>query len=448
MKGAQLVPGDGRVCVVGAGSSGLAALKTLTSRGFDPVAFEERNALGGNWCIGDVSEPTAAYDSLRTNVSRRRMQYPSFPIPKAYGDFVHHTDMADYLQSYAQSADLLGRIRLGHRVTAVEPDTDAGWEVFVDSRSQGRFGAVVIASGHHRKPRWPRFAGDFEGALSHSSQYRTNAPFRDKRVLVVGSGQSALEVASEVSRVAAKTFLAVRRVPHLVPSYLAGQPYDLVDIRAFSYLPLRLTQTIFGALVRAQRGQAKQYLGRSPDHRLFEDLPPVVCSDAVLGALRNGAVTVKPTVARLRGDSVEFVDDSHERIDAIVCATGYEVEFPFLAQPPTGGTPSGVPLYRRIVAPATPGLYWIGLIDPLAGLLPLVEAQSAWLADLLEGRLVLPPREAMISAIAQRERRTRQRFPRHGADATFCDRFGYLRMLEADRRRDQASGLAAAMRHS
>jgi hypothetical protein len=219
----------------------------------------------------------------------------------------------------------------------------------------------------------------------------------------------------------------------VLPRYLLGRPLDSLDAALPNRLPWAFLNWAMGKLARAGRGGDPAAYGlRAPAHRILEQIP-VVSSD-LLPALRSGGITVRPGIEKIDGARLTFTDGTEEMVDFILCATGYRIALPFLSSPLQ---PSGVdvPLYRRIVAPDVEGLYFIGLVDAPSGLLPIVELQSAWLADALEERIVLPQREAMWAAIDAAERRTRERFPLEPPHSIRCDPHAYVRLLRRDRAR-------------
>ena len=171
-----------------------------------------------------------------------------------------------------------------------------------------------------------------------------------------------------------------------------------------------------------------------PRHRLLERFPPAL-SDDFLPALRAGRIVARPVLAALDGERARFVDGSTESVDEIVCATGYRISFPFLSETLIVPERRRLALYRRILSPEHPSLAFIGLVDPLGGLLPVVEAQAAWLADVFDETIRLPDRAAMLAAVERREHRTRRRFDDSPADNIICDRHAYVRSLRRDRRR-------------
>jgi dimethylaniline monooxygenase (N-oxide forming) len=418
-------------CVIGAGCAGLAVIKQLNDRGIAVEAFEQGSDLGGNWRYGNEAG-SGAYASLRTNVSRRRMQYPSMHMPKSYGDFVHHSDMASYFDAYADENGLRRHIRFSSRVEQIEPDAGGGWTVRLSDGSARRYRAVVVANGHDWDPHFPEFRGHSSAETSHARDYRTPDSFAGKRALVVGSGQSAIEIATEISSVCERTYIAVRGGTHVIPRYVLGETYDRADFGINTRLPFGLVEAAFGAMLSLTRQPQPSQLGFPvPDHSLLEELPAL--SSDLGAALRDGAITVKPNIAELAGAEVVFEDGSRAEVDAIVYATGYRISFPFLSRQLIAARGKELPLYRRIAAPGLPGLYFAGLVDAPSGMLPIVEAQGAWIADVLAGRLALPPQEAMWRAIDRAERRTRRRFPKQGPHSIRTDPHAYKRALSRDR---------------
>ncbi len=425
---------QGPVCVIGAGSSGLAAVQALAERRMAVECFEQGSDIGGNWRYRNDAG-SAAYESLRTNVSRPRMQYPGFPMPKSYGDFVHHSDMAEYLDAYAAAFGLRDHIRVRTTVVRVVKSAESKtWRVTLGDGSERDYRAVVVANGHHWDAIDPAFPGQSSADAIHSRDYRTPERFGGKRVLVVGCNQSACEIAGEISGAAAHTYLSVPRGAHVIPRWIRGKPYDRLDLDVTSRLPWRLINWFLEAGVAASPGgRASDYGLPAPDHRLIEGLPAIT-SDLV-PALRRGSITVKPKVERLEGEHVRFEDGSRERVDGIVYATGYRISFPFLDPELLEPRGKELPLYRRIVPPRHPGLCFVGLVDAPGGLLPIVETQATWIAALLGGRLSLPSPKRMWAAIEKGERRTRQRFPMEGPHSIRCDPHTYKRVLARDLRR-------------
>jgi dimethylaniline monooxygenase (N-oxide forming) len=202
-------------------------------------------------------------------------------------------------------------------------------------------------------------------------------------VLVVGFGNSAVDIACDTSRVARQVFLSTRRGAHVVPKYLRGVPVDELVTPANSRLPFWVTRLMLTRLLKQAQGSMSDYGLPEPDHRLGEAHPTI--SSELLPAIGHGRVKPRPAIDRLEGHSVRFVDGSEEQIDTIVWCTGYTITFPFLPPDVLEPKDNEVPLYRMVVPPDLDGLFFIALLQPLGAMMPLAEAQSEWVADLLTG---------------------------------------------------------------
>ena len=433
--------GRANVAVIGAGSSGVAVVKALREQKVSVDCFERGSDIGGLWRYENDNGLSGAYASLRTNASRLRMQYPSFPMPESYGDFPHHSEMAAYLAAFADSFGLRRVIRFNTTVERLDPASDGRWWITLDTGPRHSYGAVVVATGVFWSPRLPTYPGSFNGEATHSHDYRMPAPFAGRRVLVVGAGPSAAEIAVEVSTLAQRTFLSVRRGAHVIPRWLGGNPYDAGDVEPLNRLPWWLLNRIYGRRIARENGPVP-VSWPTADHRFLEAIP-IVSSD-LLPAVRRGQVVVKPAIERLSGDRVDFVDGSEESVDHIVFATGYRIGLPFLSSSLLSAKGREFVLYRRIVPPEVGGLYFAGFLDAPGGLLPVVEAQGKWIAAVLTGRLHVPPPAQMRRAIERGERRTRQRFPEESPYSIRCDPHAYRRLLQADLRRAQRGRWRAA----
>jgi dimethylaniline monooxygenase (N-oxide forming) len=432
--------------VIGAGSSGLAAVKALRDLGGTLECFERGSDVGGLWRYENDSGLSSAYRSLRTNVSRAQMGYPSFPLQETYGEFPDHTAMAAYMSAYADYSELREHIRFRTTLRRLDAEHGGGWRLTFEDGDVRRFDAVVVATGHDWCPRLPRYPGVFAGATSHSHHYRTPEPFTGRRVLVVGGGQSAAEIAVEVATVAARTCISLRSGAHVIPRWLGDRPYDGSDREPRNRMPWRLLNTLYARAVASELGPLPPSWP-VPSHRLLEGIP-IVSSD-LLPAVRDGAVAVRPAVERLGGDRVWFADATEEPFDDIIYATGYRVSLPFLAPELVSLTGRELPLYRRIVPPeAPPGIFFAGFVDAPGGLLPLVETQAAWIVAVISGRLALPPTGQMWRAIARGERRSRQRFPAESPLSIRCDPHAYRRLLRQDLRRHERGPLQQTERRA
>jgi dimethylaniline monooxygenase (N-oxide forming) len=422
-----------RICVIGAGSSGIAACQVLNARGIAFDCYEKGSQIGGNWRYMNDNGMSSAYRSLSVDTSRERMSYRTFPMADHYPDYPHNSQIAAYFDEYADYFGFRRHITFNTEVTNVARALDGGWDVTIDGERTRRYDVVLVANGHHWCATLPSFPGEFEGEAIHSHHYKTPDPYADANVLVVGFGNSAVDIACETSRVSRMTFLAVRRGAHVIPKYIAGKPVDLLSRPTASRLPISIQRFFFARMVKLVQGETVDFGLPRPDHKLLE--AHFTVSSELLTRIGHGRVTPKPNVERLEGTRVRFADGSSEEIDRIVYATGYRISFPFLPDELMPVKDNHVSLYRHVVHPQLPGLYFIGLIQPHGAFMPLAEAQAEWVADIVEGRARLPSPEDMRRAIDRERRRIARRYvssPRHTIQVDF---YPYLRTIARERRR-------------
>jgi len=435
-----------RVCVIGAGSTGIAICKALGDSGVPYLCFEKSDRVGGNWVFKNKNGLSSAYRSLHINTSRDRMQYADFPMPRSYPDFPHHALIAEYFDAYVERFDLRKNIRFERGVAKVTKELGV-FRVDLEDGTHEHFDAVVVANGHHWDPRWPDppFPGRFDGSELHSHHYIDPSEPRElvgKRVVVVGMGNSAMDIACELSRpgVAERVFLSMRRGAWVIPNYVLGRPLDQ-SIPLPPFLPWKLRQAFATAVHRFAVGPMERYGLPTPDHKLGEAHPTI--SSELLPKLGRGDITPKPNIASLDGRRVRFVDDSVEQVDAIIYCTGYKVSFPFFDPVWIAAPNNDLPLFRRVFHPEEPGLAFAGLLQPLGAIMPLAEAQGRWLAAYFRGEYALPSRTEMLDDIRREREAMFKRYvasARHTMQVDFDD---YLRDLD----RELAKGRTRTRRH-
>lgn len=421
-----------KTCVIGAGSSGIATVKVLHERGLPFDCFEKSDRVGGNWVFENKNGMSACYRGLCINTSKRRMEYSDYPMPDEYPDFPLHSDIARYFDSYVDHFGFRNRIRFETSVERVTRE-DGAWSVRTSDGEVRRYDAIAVANGHHWDARWPepRFPGRFDGVEMHSHDYRDPEAFRGKRVVVVGMGNSAMDIAVESSEVASATFLAARRGAWILPKYLFGRPADTLPLKP--WIPFAVRRVAVELAIKASIGSPTDYGLPAPDHRLGEAHPTI--SGRILDRLKEKAIVPKPNIARLEGKSVVFEDGTREDVDFIVYCTGYRVTFPFFEPSFLSAPNNDLPLFRRVFHPDHRGLFFIGLLQPLGAIMPLAEAQSEWIADYLMGRYALPDPGAMRRDIEKERAAMFARYvasPRHTMQVDFDD---YLLALNRERRR-------------
>ncbi|GGS18381.1 flavin-binding monooxygenase [Streptomyces humidus] len=392
--------------MIGAGLSGLAMAHALKSEGLDFVCLEQASDVGGLWRQPQAGERGPGYLSLHLNTNKRLTGFADHPMPASYPVYPRHSDVAAYLRSFAEWAGVLDDIELGTTVESVRRTAGGSWTVVSrdahGTRTARDFTHVIVASGHNTEPVMPApppGADRFKGTILHALDYRDGSDYAGQHVVVVGLGASAVDIAADLSRHAARTVLSVRRGLHILPKQVFGMPLDdVAEAPWWTNMSLEEQRRFMEQALLVARGRLSDYGLPEPDHRIFSSA--VTISDEILTRIRHGGVTPKPAIDSLDGDRVVFTDGTSVRADAIVHCTGYRMAYPFLPPECPIGPQGSVELYKRVVAPDHPGLHFIGLVRPHGSVTRLVEAQARWVARIVAGRAALPEPEVMRKEIA------------------------------------------------
>jgi cation diffusion facilitator CzcD-associated flavoprotein CzcO len=389
-----------RVAVIGAGAAGLATVKALLDAGCAVVGYERGDRPGGLWARDNSSGLSPAYSSLHLNTSKGRTEFADFPMPADWPDFPSGDRVGAYLADYAETFRLTPHLRFRSTVTHAERD-DGFWVLTTQSGYSERYDAVVVANGHNWDPRLPDpgYPGTFDGAQMHAHDYRTPEVFQGRRVLVVGMGNSAMDIAVDGSYTArGPVLLSARHGVHIVPKYLFGRPSDATG-GALAALPWRLRQRLAETMLRLAVGTPQRYGLPAPAGGLFQNHPTI--SDTILHRLTHGEVLPRPGIERLDGNRVVFTDGTADLVDLIVWATGYRVSIPFLSPRWRGADPERLPLYKRVFHLDDPSLAFVGLMQSTGAAFPVVEAQARLVAAYLSGCYALPSADEQRRAVAR-----------------------------------------------
>ncbi|MDQ3849871.1 MAG: NAD(P)-binding domain-containing protein [Actinomycetota bacterium] len=431
------------VAIIGAGSSGIAAAKALHEAGVPFDCFEKSDRVGGNWVFANRNGMSAAYRDLHINTSRERMEYADFPMPKSYPDFPHHTHIAAYFEAYVDRFGFRERIRFETGIEHARRRADGIWELTDEHGATRTYDVLLVANGHHWDPRWPEpaFAGseEFGGVQMHAHAYVDNEFLKGRDVVVLGMGNSAMDIAVESSHVARRTYLATRRGAWIVPKYLLGRPFD--QLATNPHLATRLGFKVFELVVRTHVGVPERYGLPRPDHSFGQAHPTI--SGRILDRIAHGTITPRPNLARLGPDWVRFADGSEVHADVVIYCTGYRITFPFFDEGFLAAPDNHIELFRRVFHPDLPDLAFVGLLQPLGATMPLAEAQAKWLADYLRGRYHLPARGALLADIRRDQEAMRRRYVTSRRHTIQVDFDRYLYDLRGERRRGARRARAA-----
>lgn len=419
------------VCIIGAGSSGIVTAKALKQKGVAFDCYEIGSDIGGMWRYQNDNGLSSAYRSLHIDTSRKNLGYSDFPIPDHYPDFLSHYEVLQYLESYAAHFGVVENIRFKTRVKKVEPQED-WWLVTLGDGTQKRYRAVLVANGHLWDPRLAEFPGTFDGEQLHSHHYKTSEPFKDKNVLIVGIGNSAVDVAVDVCKGTKSTLLSTRRSAWIMPKYFMGYPIDQVSsfiARTFR-LSTRHTRSVTQWLAYLVTGDQSRFGIPKPKHKIWRE--HATLSQELIPYCGHGWIRIKPNIKQLLGSQVQFEDGTTEPIDVIIHATGYKTMFPFLDRSLFEVKDGKVDLYRRMLPVDLPGLYMVGLVQPVGPTIPLVEVQGRWLASVLSGETELPKRSVMEKEIQAHNDEIARQFVGSARYTLEVDFRTYVKQLSGD----------------
>ncbi len=385
-----------KIAVIGAGAAGLCAAKHLLSKGIEVVIYELGTRVGGLWVYENDNGLSGAYQSLHVNSENKVTAYKDFPFPDDAPIYPDHTQMAQYLVDYADKFNLKPHIRFNAKVTQVQQVAGGRWVVQLADASYQHFDAVVVASGHQGVPSHPPFAKDFSGEYLHSHAYRVPEPFKGKHVLVVGAGNSACDIASDICTVTASATMAARSPVLLMPRMFLGVPTSRVLGKLEKpWMPWPIRRRMREMIARMAHGRMEQWGFVTPKTRTHP-----AGHHLLIGHFTWNRIAAKPGIENITGDTVHFVGGSSKRFDTLIAATGYEVHLPFLSEALSPMRGRWLELFHQVVKPEVPGLYFLGFFNVSGGgNIRMMDDQAEWVAALETGQAGLPSPEAMKRTI-------------------------------------------------
>ncbi|MCG2837100.1 NAD(P)-binding domain-containing protein [Photobacterium sp. WH77] len=345
--------------VIGAGPMGLCTVRRLAEQGLPVIGLEAHADVGGLW---DISSPTSTmYQSAHLISSKRMTEFSDFPMADHVATYPKHDQLCRYFQDYARHFNLYGHYRFHAWVEKVEP-CQGNW--LVTYRQHGETftltaSGVLLANGTLHHPRRGNFGGDFQGEQFHSSDYKSAEVFAGKRVLIVGCGNSACDIAVDAVHRARSVDMVIRRGYYFLPKFVAGIPTDTLGGKV--RLPNRLKQMVDGTLVRLISGKPSQFGLPDPDYRMYESHP--VVNSMFLHHIGHGDITVRPSIEQLLPTGARFQDGQEAEYDLILEATGYSLHYPFIDRQHLNWNGDAPGLYLNIFTPQHDNLFVMGMVE-------------------------------------------------------------------------------------
>ena len=334
--------------VIGAGPAGLATSRELGRRGIDHIVLERGDALGHTWAH--------LYDSLVLHTGKHLSSLPGLSFARTTRLFPSRQDFLHYLHEYALRFDVPVRT---HADVETIARVDGRWRVRTKGQGELTGSVVVMATGIVSNPFIAPIPGrtGFAGRVLHSVEYGRPDPHRGRRVLVIGAGNSAGEIAAELAAAAAQVTVAVRSGAGVVPRDLLGIPIQYLSV-VIGRFPRHVQQSIAAAMARASE------LARGP-----AVLPPpskTRCSDVPLigfhlvDAIRAGTIRVRPGVRQFTPAGVRFDDGTDESFDDVIMATGYRAAVGTLGSLIRTDACGFALRTGRVASADQPNLYFVG----------------------------------------------------------------------------------------
>jgi hypothetical protein len=381
-----------RHLVIGAGPVGLAMAAALKRRGIPFDLVDAGSGVGGNWLHG-------VYRTAHIVSSKKATEYTDYPMPADYPDFPSADQMLAYLTAFAKDRGLLASAEFNKKVASAAPDTSGRWTVKFEDGEERTYKGVVVCNGHHWDKRYPTFRGDFTGEILHSKDYIGPAQIEGKRLLVIGGGNSGVDMACDAGRFGRSCDISLQSGYWYLPKTFLGRP--LTDLPIWG-LPIFVQRALLKTIAAISIGDYRRYGLQKPNHKIF-DRHPAFGTD-LLSAIRLGRVKPRPAIDHVDGQTVTFVDGTTGTYDMMVAATGFNTSFPFLPDGLVRVKHNVVQVYGGAFPPGVRGLYIVGWAQARNGfgrlITPLSDLYARMIA--LQDELELPLGTLMESSFTQR----------------------------------------------
>lgn len=358
--------------VIGAGPCGLAVARALKKNNIEYEHVEAENQLGGNWSHG-------VYETVYTDACKEVMQFTEFPMPESYPDFLSKSHMLEYLNNYANHFNLISDIKFNTKVIWVASVENNKWKVTFQDKSFKLYNGIIICNGHHWDMNFANLNGNYSGEIIHSKEYRKADQLANKRVLVIGSGNSAADIACEAARIASSSYMSLRDSPWIFPKSFMGIPLGRNKLK---FAPKIIQPLLIKILLKLSFGKHSYYNLPKPRHKVFEKHPTV--SEELPYYLKHGRIKIKPPLIKTENKTVWFEDNSSMEFDLIVSATGFNLSFPFLPSELIKRNGKNLKCIGYSLYPDYKGLFFMGWPQVRGGIVDLASVFSNVIVDLIK----------------------------------------------------------------
>ena len=357
-----------KYAILGAGPCGLGVIRQFSKKNIPFQAFEYHDAVGGIW--NSENPLSTMYNSAHLISSKGMTQYDEFPFDENVADFPHNTKIKEYFKGYADKFNLSQNVRFNSIITSVTRNDDGMWTVsYKDRLTQEEhsdvFKGVVLATGLFNKgnenmPKWEGME-TFPGEILHAANYKSNDSFAGKRVLVVGCGNSAADIAIDAVHRGKSVDMSVRRGYYFVPKYIFGKPMDTANGLLKGKIPFKIKREIDKKILKWFAGDPVKFGFPKPDYNLYESHP--VVNSYLLQHVGHGDINIVKDVKKFEGDKVHFSDGSVNEYDIVLTATGYHINFKYIDKGLLNWHADRPDLHLNVFHPEYDNLYIAGMIE-------------------------------------------------------------------------------------
>ncbi|KUG07244.1 flavin-containing monooxygenase [Solirubrum puertoriconensis] len=401
-----------KVAIIGGGPAGIVAAKSLLEDGLTPVLIEQSSSIGGQWNQGAAH--SGQWPGMPANSCHIKMSFSDHDYPEGTPMFPSTEQVLAYLKDYARRFGVDAHVRLNTRVQLISRGPEGHYTVWsVNKHGEERtevFSHVVVATGRYNKPHLPNTPGieQFRGKVIHSFAYRGREAFRGQRVLVVGNSISGVEIASDVARNPDTLVISSARKPrYIARKIMHGVPTDQLAFTRFGAyanqaLPPHEAAEGLKQLVLSAVGNPADYGGLRPSENLLE-AGVSQCQD-YLDFVKEGRIKAVIGVQSYTSNSVILTDGQELPIDAIILATGYDLNLPFLNEElerTVNLDRKHLDLHHFTFHPALPNFAFMGLYEQIGSYFVSAEMQARWIAACWSGARALPTAAEMKAGLQE-----------------------------------------------
>lgn len=357
-----------KYAVIGTGPCGISMVRCLAKMNIPFQAFEYHEAVGGIW--NNDNPMSTMYDSAHLISSKEMTQINEHPFEEKVADFPHQQVIKRYFLDFAKKFDLNKHVRFNSKITKVDRNEDGTFILKYEDRVSGEkfeevYKGVIIATGLFNKgneniPKWEGME-TFPGEIMHAANYRSNETFKNKRVLIVGCGNSAADIAIDAVHTGKSVDMSVRRGYYFVPKYIFGKPMDQVNGSFKKVIPEVIKKKMDKKILKWFAGDPVRFGFPKPEYDLFESHP--VINSYLLQHIGHGDIEVVGDIKKFEGSTVHFKNGEKREYDIVLTATGYHMKYKFIDHKLLNWQGACPKLHLNIFSPDYDNLFVLGMIE-------------------------------------------------------------------------------------